>query len=227
MDELKTINNRNPLNPDGRHFTNLIDITAASVWGSEGWGNMGAFDFSRGSPAVGADDAYRSRYSRYYGARALPVRDVKDNTSAHLPKRKEPSPDGSFITYANGIVYDTKTGLEWVTGPDRGTTWDEANDWVESLNIDGGGWRMPTMNELEGLYKKGMGSHNITSLLKTTGWYVWSGEIKDSSEAWGFNFFYGSNSYWSDRYGDGDWDWDPRFYSHFERGFAVRSRSDG
>ena len=49
-----------------------------------------------------------------------------------------------FIANKNGIVWDTKTGLEWIAGPDRNTTWYEAKRWVENLNVAGGGWRMPT-----------------------------------------------------------------------------------
>ena len=91
--------------------------------------------------------------------------------------------DGIYIAYANGIVQDTNTGLEWKVGPDKDTNWKEARSWVQSLNLDGGGWRMPTMDELKGLYKEGMGSHNITPFLKTTSKYlwVWSGETNGSS----------------------------------------------
>ena len=37
-----------------------------------------------------------------------------------------------FIAYDNGIVLDTKTGKEWIVGPDKKTTWDEAKSWVEN-----------------------------------------------------------------------------------------------
>ena len=30
--------------------------------------------------------------------------------------------DGDFVAYANGVVADTKTGLEWLAGPDVDTT---------------------------------------------------------------------------------------------------------
>ena len=115
-----------------------------------------------------------------------------------------------YVAYANGIVRDTKTGLEWKTGPDQATDWDEARSWVQSLSLDGGGWRMPSMDELEGLYMEGAGSRNMTPLLKSTGWNVWSGETKGSSIAWYFNFYGG------DRF------WDPRGSSGNVRGFAVR-----
>jgi hypothetical protein len=118
--------------------------------------------------------------------------------------------DGQYVSYKNGIVYDEKTNLEWIAGPDGGTTWYEAKRWVE--NVPGGGWRMPTRAELKALYKKGAGSRNMTPLLKTNGWLVWSGETKGSSSARGFCFSNGSQS------------WYGRDYSNGTRGFAVRSR---
>ena len=123
--------------------------------------------------------------------------------------------DGIYVAYANGIVKDTKTGLEWKVGPDKNTTWNEAKSWVQSLNLDGGGWRMPTLDELEGLYRKGAGDCNMTPLLKTTGLGVWSGETEGSSNARLFGFDTG------DRY------WNTRNDSYNRRGFAVRSRNDG
>ena len=135
-------------------------------------------------------------------------------------RRPSPAPnvikrDGIYVAYANGIVKDTNTGLEWKAGPNKDTDWNEARSWVQSL---GGGWRMPTMDELLGLYKKGMGSHNITPLLKATSdeyLWVWSGETKGSSAARGFYFNYG-NRYWN-----------TRDNSYNLRAFAVRSRGDG
>lgn len=123
--------------------------------------------------------------------------------------------DGTLIAYATGVVYDEKTGLEWVTGPDRNTTWNEAKRWVESLNVAGGGWRMPTRAELKSLYKKGAGSRNMTPLLKTTGWWVWSGETRYSSSAWGFFFNSGYEGWYYRGYSD-----------YLLRGFAVRSRRE-
>ena len=120
--------------------------------------------------------------------------------------------DAHFEKYANGIVHDTKTGLEWYAGLDINRDWDKAKRWVANLDVAGGGWRMPTSKELKSLYKKGAGSRNMTSLLKTTGWWVWSGDTSGSSSAW---FFY---------FKGGHENWDLRTYSYGRRGFAVRSR---
>ena len=120
--------------------------------------------------------------------------------------------DGAYVAYANGIVKDTKTGLEWKAGPDRDMDWNEARSWVKSL---GGDWRMPTLDELMGLYKEGKGDRNRTPLLKSTGWGVWSGKTNGSSKAWFFPFRYSFDlwHYWERR--------------DDLRAFAVRSRSDG
>jgi PKD repeat protein len=120
--------------------------------------------------------------------------------------------DGQYCKYSSGVVKDTSTGLEWYVGPDRNTNWYKAKAWVEKLKVAGGGWRMPTINELKALYQKGAGTRNMTPLLKTTGWWVWSGETRDSSAAWGFLFNSGYER------------WFGRGYSPFRRGFAVRSR---
>ena len=113
----------------------------------------------------------------------------------------------------SAVFYDKKTGLEWLAGPDKATNWYDAKKWVESLTaVAGGGWRMPTMKELKALYKMGAGKRNMTPLLKTTGWQVWSGETMDSSAPWGFGF------------GSGFVALDNRAFSSNRRGFAVRSR---
>lgn len=100
---------------------------------------------------------------------------------------------------------DAKLGFEWVAGPDRDTTWDEARSWVQSLTVDGGGWRMPTMEELKALYQQ----DEINVLANAAVSWVWSGETKGSL-AWLFSFSYGIDK------------WANRGYAERNRGFAVR-----
>jgi len=130
------------------------------------------------------------------------------------PKDREIGRDDHYIAYDNGIVRDTKTGLEWYAGPDRDFTWSKAKRWTKKLTISGGGWRMPTGDELAGLYRKGAGPRNMTHLLKTTGWFVWSGKLRSYGgyEYRAFSFRRGRR-FWN---GGGD---DSPF-----RAFAVRSR---
>ena len=126
-------------------------------------------------------------------------------------KYKPPVKNKSNIANV-GYVHDPRSRLYWVAGPDKDTNWYEAKSWVQSLNLDDEGWRMPTMDEVESLYNEGSGSRNMTSLLKTTGWWVWSGEIVGSSEAGIFNFSSGLRL-WLDPHD-----------SHSRRAFAVRSQ---
>ena len=119
---------------------------------------------------------------------------------------------GDFIAFNNGVILDANSGLEWITGPDKNTSWEVAKPWAENLTVDGGGWRMPTRKELKALYRYGAGTRNMSSLLKTKGWFVWSGKTSGSLSAWGFNFIDGHNT------------WYGRDGSYNFRGFAVRSR---
>ena len=120
--------------------------------------------------------------------------------------------DGRFIAYGNGVVEDAKTGLEWIAGPDRNTTWYEARRWVAGLRVDGGGWRMPTIKELKTFYQKGDWTRKMTQLLKTTGCFVWSGDTKEPWPGWGVYF---NRSFGLER-------WGRRDNSRNLRGFAVR-----
>jgi len=147
---------------------------------------------------------------------------MEDNNEAKETKR-----DGNFVAYDNGVVYDTRTGLEWFAGPDKDTNWKKAKSWVENLDAAGGSWRMPTCNELKTLFRKGAGSkdisplsRNITPLFKVRGQFIWSreiGEIKGSIwsrwDAAYFNFNF-------DGFGDSDLFW----FSGDFRSFAVRTR---
>ncbi|MFC1814228.1 PEGA domain-containing protein [Thermodesulfobacteriota bacterium] len=133
------------------------------------------------------------------------------------PGKRKNGPNGHVVADSGGIIVDTKTGFEWITGPDKDTTWNEAKRWVEILNkkeVADGYWRMPTRKELKTLYQKGVGKRNMVPLLKTTGWFVWSKEEKDSATVWGLNFYSG-NETWGFR--------GPLFYD-YGRVFAVRSR---
>ena len=116
-----------------------------------------------------------------------------------------------FLVFSEGVIADSKTGLEWVVGPDRDTNYEQAKQWVAACRLAGGGWRMPTRQELSTLYQKGVGERNMDTAFKTTGWWVWA-EPRDSSSAWNFSFYDGYES------------WDTLDFSFNARGFGVRSR---
>jgi hypothetical protein len=106
----------------------------------------------------------------------------------------EVAKDGPLVKYANGIVYDTATGLEWFAASDKNYEYFEADKWVTNLTVDAGGWRLPSLKEIKTLHKKGKGADNLTSLFALTGEYVYYSE-KGFVEAWSFKYSRKKN-YW-------------------------------
>jgi hypothetical protein len=58
----------------------------------------------------------------------------------------------AFVDRGGGIIYDTASGLDWEQQP--GAAWIDyagANAYVAGLALDGGGWLMPTIQQLTDL----------------------------------------------------------------------------
>jgi hypothetical protein len=141
--------------------------------------------------------------------------------SAQKETQTEKARDGRFIAYDNGTVLDTRTNLMWAAR-DNGSNinWVNAKSYCE--NYRGGGyadWRMPTQNELAGLYdanksqKVECGSppnHITTDLIYLTCWWVWGSETRGSDAA-GFHFGNGPRSLM------------PQSYASTARALPVRS----
>jgi hypothetical protein len=114
--------------------------------------------------------------------------------------------DGRFIAYSKGIVVDSETGFMWAA-EDNGYEigWDDARTYCESYRGAGyKDWRMPTLNELAGLYGTGEGyvpmdgsvdEVEISGLIRLTSWWVWSSETRDSDAA-AFNFCPGNRDWY-------------------------------
>jgi len=96
--------------------------------------------------------------------------------------------DGRFIAHENGTVLDTKTNLMWAAS-DNGKliNWSEAKSYC--TNYRGGGytnWRMPTMDELVGLYdnrvsyKPRGADYNVylTNQIRLSGSEIWAAGTK-------------------------------------------------
>jgi hypothetical protein len=122
--------------------------------------------------------------------RPVSQKNVTTQLASIDPEEKDPdivATDGHYIKYKNGIVYDTQTGLEWVASPKVNLLSGAAKRWVSKLTIDGGGWRMPSEDELKSLYQNGKGTRNMTRLIEAKAWHFFS----RGSESWhwkGFDF---------------------------------------
>ncbi len=130
---------------------------------------------------------------------------------AKVPKKECVENDGRFCKYADGTVLDTKTNLMWAA-KDNGSdiNWSNAKSYCE--NYRGGGysdWRMPTQDELAGLYDAGKSQHQecypsnkihvATDLIHLTCCCPWASETRGSDAAV-FYFVLGERL-WGNQYG--------------------------
>lgn len=99
--------------------------------------------------------------------------------------------DGRYVAFDNRVVCDCFSRLEWLPGPDEDISWKEGCQWIAGLAIGGGDWRLPTLSELQGLYRMNKNGDNLSPLFKMRLADVWSCECQDDS-AWGFNFLPGN-----------------------------------
>ncbi len=122
--------------------------------------------------------------------------------------------DDARFTVKDGIIDDSKDGLQWVPAPDSEMNHYEAEKYVRNLTLAGGGWRLPTRAELRSLYdpsKPGLADPKFN----ISGKLIWTSELDaDPSFAWYVNF-YGGGEYVYTRY--------PLCNFYFY-GLAVRSR---
>ncbi len=146
--------------------------------------------------------------------------DKLDLSKLPVAKSKTSQRDGRFVAYANGTVKDTKTDLMWAS-KDNGEdiNWKDAKRYCE--NYRGGGytdWRMPTLDELTGLYDKSESYHAtqktysvyLTKLIELSACCPWASETRDSEAAY-FYFHSGLRT------------WDSQSASYHYRALPVRS----
>ena len=103
------------------------------------------------------------------------------------------------------VVVDNATGLMWHQGgSDDFIGWNEAKDWVRSLNSRGYAgyqdWRLPTLEEAASLLESNKRNDlYIDPVFSKKQRYIWTGDSKAGSEAaWGVGFNDGGVS-WGDR----------------------------
>lgn len=100
-----------------------------------------------------------------------------DGTAA--PQQSAPAPVDAVVTWT-----DPATGLTW-TKKDNGVdvTWQEAMNYCQSLQIGGqSDWRLPTINELQGLYDPSINAPDRSSGGQAVPWQV---KGKLALSAWG------------------------------------------
>ncbi|MBI5640222.1 MAG: DUF1566 domain-containing protein [Nitrospirae bacterium] len=88
-----------------------------------------------------------------------------------------------FLATSEGIITDSKTGLQWVPDPGRGMTWHDAKKYVRGLKTaELTDWRLPTRSELRSLSP-------LDPTFPLDNCCVWTAETKDAEKAWYLNVF--------------------------------------
>jgi len=125
-----------------------------------------------------------------------------------------------FSRSDDGVITDSTTNLQWLPGPDKDTDYNQAEQWISgaAANVAGGGWQMPTREQLKSLRERNIYRFNISPLFKATDYrYVWAGgDPKPQSY---------SPSAWHCSFGDGVCNPHPCDQSWHNRVFAVRPRT--
>lgn len=112
--------------------------------------------------------------------------------------------DKRYSAPGDGTVVDSKTGLQWTQRDNAiDIKWNSARSYCSNLGTAGGGWRLPSMDELEGIYDRSgtlttscpKYTCEVSPLFSLSGYWYWSNQSNGSSKAW--FFFLGSGSRYS------------------------------
>lgn len=108
--------------------------------------------------------------------------------------------NATFIDQGGGVILDTVTNLEWEQNANHGPfNWFEAVNYGNTLALDGGGWHLASIGELDGLYDDLIAAGVCTGADCTgsIGGFTdiqpdyWSGTEFVSGVAWRFLFLLG------------------------------------
>jgi hypothetical protein len=89
-----------------------------------------------------------------------------------------------FEVTADGVIQDTRTGLEWAPVPLMTFNYDRAAAYTKSLRLAGGGWRMPTVDELKDLFESAQRGCGLDSAFEHPRPKAWSTDPRSSSKRW-------------------------------------------
>ena len=96
-----------------------------------------------------------------------------------------------FSVDKEGVISDSKMGLEWIVVDRVTNNYNLAVASVRGCRIAGGDWRMPTRDELRMLYTKGFTGINIDPNFKSQFQQVWAEPDPSGTKVWIFSFING------------------------------------
>ncbi|MHB8137957.1 MAG: tetratricopeptide repeat protein [Smithellaceae bacterium] len=93
----------------------------------------------------------------------------------------------------DGVIYDSQLGLEWAPSDGQVLNHYQAEGYARALSLAGGGWRLPTREELKSLYDKSKPG-NVDPIFGVGDKWVWTSELWNEASipgAVGFYFYDG------------------------------------
>jgi len=103
-------------------------------------------------------------------------------------------------TAQDGEVHDNRTKLTWQQMlPREPLTWADARDYCNSLDLNGAGWRLPSVGELQTIVDESRSNPSIDpkAFPGTPAEYFWTSSIlpRFASYAWTVYFGYGLSTF--------------------------------
>ena len=93
-----------------------------------------------------------------------------ENLKKELRKEKE------RFSLEDGVIYDSQLGLEWAPSDGQVLNHYQAEGYARDLSLAGGGWRLPTREELKSLYDKTKPG-NVDPVFGVGDQWVWTSEL--------------------------------------------------
>jgi len=89
-----------------------------------------------------------------------------------------------FEVSSDGVIKDTRTGFEWAPVPLITVNYDRAASYAKSLELAGGGWRLPTVDELRDLYDSANDGCGLDWAFENRYPKAWSSDPKSPTKRW-------------------------------------------
>jgi hypothetical protein len=126
-------------------------------------------------------------------ARDKAAQEARDKAAREQQEREQQERERIAREAPAGVWADIATGLMW-TKKDNGSdvNWQQAMDYCRNLQLAGySDWRLPTIDELQGIYDPNVGSDHAKGNLQLSRLWEWSSSQNASGEAWYFTFYAG------------------------------------
>jgi len=183
----------------------LIGLILAGVSGCGGGGGTPTSDTA---PPAPIQQLKKTGQTKIYDASGA------EHTRAEADSNASLRDDGYYQTGVTpnytrddtkNIVTDHITGLEWQDDAEASSVtknWEDAKSYCSTLPLDGGRWRLPTIDELMYIADRSKRNPAIdtTWFQNVVSGFYWSSttDVRNEDFAW-YVYFYGGSDFWIDK----------------------------